>query len=381
MDAAAVNRLRCATCQGELQVRPFSTEQLPSGREGAVATGPGTIVRSGVLLCERCRVYYPIESDTPVMLRFATNFHEDFARRHADRLRELDGFRAPDGQPRAGEASIQETFTSQWDTVQEDELSFMYTREELVELNRRVWLPWLVGSSDEERPASVLDVGCGVGTETLALQEATGARELWGVDLNFALLGRRAEYRDRAGVSFVVASLFDLPFAHGAFDLVYSQGVIHHTYSTEDAFDSISRRVRPGGRLFVWVYGLEDHLAPGGPSRASKLANVAAEGVLRPIVSRSPEPVRDRLFDVLTAIWHPRMRRRERHGERWERQNTNHGLRDWLSHRYARRHGFNEVVGWFEDRGFTVVAMQSPRAYYELFGTPLWGVGMTGVKD
>jgi ubiquinone/menaquinone biosynthesis C-methylase UbiE/uncharacterized protein YbaR (Trm112 family) len=381
MNSLALERLRCVTCHGRLQPRPFVTEDTPSGGDGGVATEPRTIVRSGVLLCERCRVYYPIESDTPVMLRFATSFHEDFARRHAELLRDFDGFSAPDGQPREGEASIQETFTTQWDTVQDDQLSFMYTRDELVELNRRVWLPWLFDLPEERRPQSVLDVGCGVGTETLALQEATGAGEVWGVDLNFALLGRRPEYRDRPGLSFVVASLFDLPFADAAFDLVYSQGVIHHTYSTEAAFDSISRHVRHGGRLFVWVYGLEDHLAPGGASRLSKRANVAAEAVLRPLASRAPEPVRDRLFDVLTAAWHPRMRRRERHGETWERHNTNHSLRDWLSHRYARRHGFNEVAGWYEDRGFTVVATQSPRAYRELFATPLWGVGMTGLRE
>jgi ubiquinone/menaquinone biosynthesis C-methylase UbiE/uncharacterized protein YbaR (Trm112 family) len=382
MDLAALDRLRCPTCGGELHARAFTGEQLPPERNGAaVATATRTAIRSGVLLCERCRLYYPIDSDTPVMLRFRTAFHEDFARRHDERLRELDGFRAPDGQPREGEAAIQETFTTQWDAVQEDELSFMYTRDELVELNRRVWLPWLSNLSEDERPRSVLDVGCGVGTETVALCEVTGAEEIWGADLNFALLGRRAEYRDRPGANFVVGSLFDLPFAEGAFDLVYSQGVLHHTYSTEAAFDSIARRVRPGGRLFVWVYGLEDHLAPGGASRLSKRANVAAEAVLRPLVSRSPEPVRDRLFDVLTAIWHPRMRHRERHGQTWERHNTNHSLRDWLSHRYARRHGFNEVAEWYEDRGFKVVATQSPRAYKELFGTPLWGVGMTGVKD
>lgn len=381
METAALEMLRCPTCRGALDVTPFEQEELSADGSGGVATAARTVVRTGVLLCETCRIYYPIAADTPVMLRFSTALHEDFARRYADQLAELDGFRAPDGQPREGEAAIQETFTTQWDTVQEDELSFMYTREELVELNRRVWLPWLADLPEEERPQTVVDVGCGVGTETIALQEATGAEQLWGVDLNFALLGRRSEYRDRPAVNFVVASLFDLPFAEGAFDLVYSQGVIHHTYSTEDAFDSISKHVRDGGRLFVWVYGLEDHLAPGGASRLSKHANVAAEAVLRPVASRAPGPVRDRLFDVLTELWHPRMRHRERHGQRWEKENTNHGLRDWLSHRYARRHGFNEMAEWYEDRGFRVVFTQSPRAYKELFGTPLWGVGMTGVKN
>jgi len=33
---------------------------------------------------------------------------------------------------------------------------------------------------------------------------------------------------------------------------------------------------------------------------------------------------------------------------------------------------------WFEDAGFEIVGMQSPAAYRDLFGAPLWGVGLTG---
>ena len=46
----------------------------------------------------------------------------------------------------------------------------------------------------------------------MALREATGAEQLFGIDLNFALLSRREEYRQLPDVSFVIASLFDLPF-------------------------------------------------------------------------------------------------------------------------------------------------------------------------
>ena len=371
MDTAAIGRLRCPTCLGELRPQAFAEERIGG-------TAPRTVMRSGVLLCERCRVWFPVDSDTPVLLRFKTTLHERFADRHRAEIADLAGYTLPPWQPRPGELDVQETFTDQWDVVAEDELSFMYTLDELVALNRRVWLTWLDELPGDQRPASVLDVGCGVGTETIALREVTGAAELFGIDLNFALLRRRPEYRDVAGVHFVVASAFDPPFARESFDLVYSQGVIHHTYSTIDAFDSIAARVTPGGHLFVWVYGLEDHLAPGGASRLSKRANMLAEQVLRPLATRAPGPVRDKLFDGLTTVWHARRKQVERHSEDWERDNTQHALRDWLSPRFARRHGFNEMAEGYEERGFRLVALQSPQAYKELFGRPLWGVGMTG---
>lgn len=362
MQIAALDKLRCSACLGELRVEAF-------------AEGDGDGVESGVLLCERCDVAYPVESGTPVMLRFRTPFHEWFAGEHADELAKLGEYSLPSESPREGEEDVQATFTDQWRLVDEDELSFAYTAGELVELNRRVWLRWLAELPTAERPKSVLNVGCGVGMETMALREVTSANELFGIDLNFALLGRRAEFRNQPGVNFVVASLFDLPFEEGSFDLVYSQGVLHHTYSTLDAFRSIAQRVRPGGRQFVWLYGKEDHLSPGG-SRTRH----AAEKVLRPVITRAPQGVRDRIFAGLTAASHAHYRAVQRHGEQWDRANTEHALRDWLSPRFAHRHGHNEVAAWFEQSGFRVIDTQSPAAYLELFGTPLWGVGMTGQK-
>ena len=64
----------------------------------------------------------------------------------------------------------------------------------------------------------------------------------------------------------------------------------------------------------------------------------------------------------------------------WSPENTEHALRDWLSPRYAHRHGFNEVMGWFESHGFEIEDIQSPTAYQRLFEDPLWGVGMTGKR-
>jgi hypothetical protein len=86
------------------------------------------------------------------------------------------------GEPRPGEEAIQETITTQWETVQEDELSFSYTMDARVALNRRVWLQWIADLPEgESARARSLDVGCGVGTETMAPREATGVGEAWGV--------------------------------------------------------------------------------------------------------------------------------------------------------------------------------------------------------
>jgi len=339
----------------------------------------GEEVETGVLLCGQCRVAYPLAAGVPVMLRFDSKFHRWFAKQHSSELAAVGTYSLPAGQPRKGEASVQETFTDEWNLLHADELSFGYTHEELVELNRRVWLRWHEELRVGDRPKTILEVGCGGGAETSALRELSPAEEIYAIDLNFSLLSRSRELRELPGVTFVIASLFDLPFADESFDLVYSEGVLHHTYSTEQAFASIASKVAPGGRQFIWVYGLEDSQLPG-VSRLYQRRHKLTEDLLRPIVSRLPGRLRDAFFRVVTSIWHLRQRRLARHGDKWGRASTEHHLRDWLSPRYAHRHGYNEVIGWFEAAGMRVIDTQSPTVYRELFRYPLTGIGMTGER-
>ena len=80
---------------------------------------------------------------------------------------------------------------------------------------------------------------------------------------------------------------------------------------------------------------------------------------------------------ILATLLHPVYRSRSRHGSQWRLRNTLHSVRDIFTPRYAHQHGFNEVLSWFEDKGFSTT-MQSPARYRELFGKPLLGIGVIG---
>jgi len=84
----------------------------------------------------------------------------------------------------------------------------------------------------------------------------------------------------------------------------------------------------------------------------------------------------------MTALAHPLMRRRVRQRALWTRANTAHSLRDAMTPRYAHRHGFNEVVEWFETGGFRIVGVQSAGAHMRAFGGKrIFGIGMTGRRE
>jgi SAM-dependent methyltransferase len=53
---------------------------------------------------------------------------------------------------------------------------------------------------------------------------------------------------------FVQSDLMSSVFKPESFDLIYSGGVLHHTPNTRRAFDEVVNALRPGGRIFVWLY-------------------------------------------------------------------------------------------------------------------------------
>lgn len=101
----------------------------------------------------------------------------------------------------------------------------------------------------------VLDLGCGDGR--LVGCAAAHARETVGFDLSRGVELARRRTQSRGRVEFVQGDVFHLPFARGSFDLVTSIGVLHHTPDPRQAFLQAAELLAPGGRINIWVYGLQ----------------------------------------------------------------------------------------------------------------------------
>src|SRR5918998_1082869 len=98
----------------------------------------------------------------------------------------------------------------------------------------------------------VLDGGCG-GGRYARLAGRHGAKVV-GVDLSASVEKAAELCADLPDVAIVQADLLDLPLAEGAFDLAFSIGVLHHSPDPRRSFARVAARVKPGGRLAVWLY-------------------------------------------------------------------------------------------------------------------------------
>jgi len=115
------------------------------------------------------------------------------------------------------------------------------------------WMPRLMGFQNF-RDARLLEVGCGMGTDLL--QFSRGGARCVGVDLtprSIEITQHRFKLYGADG-AFMISDAEHLPFRDESFDVVYSNGVLHHTPDTEGAIREVHRVLRPGGIAKVMLY-------------------------------------------------------------------------------------------------------------------------------
>src|SRR3954451_7444164 len=102
---------------------------------------------------------------------------------------------------------------------------------------------------------TVLDLGCGAGTDLLIAAQMVGPDgRVIGVDMTPAMLERAAQSARAMGLANVELheSLIEtLPLEDASVDVVISNGVIDLVPDKDAVFDEIDRVLRPGGRLQI----------------------------------------------------------------------------------------------------------------------------------
>jgi len=197
------------------------------------------------------------------------------------------------------------------------------------------WLRLRAGRSEFARmldraipaEATIADVGCGTGQTSIFL--ARGERRIVAADLTRASLRLGAAAARRFGVDraqFVQMDIHRPALRRGAFDVVYSSGVLHHTPDPAFAFARVAELVRPGGWIVLGLYNAFARIplrARRAVARLSRFRWMPFDPVLR---DRAGDPARR---------------------EAW--------LRDQYRHPEEHRHTLGEVQRWFSSHGIDYV--------------------------
>jgi SAM-dependent methyltransferase len=176
--------------------------------------------------------------------------------------------------------------------------------------------------------ALVLEAGCGTGQLSNFLGMSPKRKVFAGdVCLNSLRLGKAFADRFKIrNVGFLQMNLFRPPFRDGVFDVVVSNGVLHHTGDCEGGFRSLLAKVKPGGHILIGLYNSYGRL----PTLWKRWAF--------------------RTFGPKLYFLDPRLRDWNKEPERIKAW-----FMDQYRHPHETRHSMGEVLRWFKRYGVEFV--------------------------
>ncbi|HYE86607.1 MAG TPA: class I SAM-dependent methyltransferase, partial [Vicinamibacterales bacterium] len=221
---------------------------------------------------------------------------------------------------------------------------------------------------------AVLDAGCGGGYSASLWMRAGWDGPMWiGADISRAVDVATRTLAGLPNTHYVQADVLSLPFAPASFDVVFSEGVLHHTPSTRAAFLSIASVLKPQGELMAYIYRrkgpvrefTDDHVR----AAISAMEPEEAWRALRPLTALAkslselnatvdvPEPIP---FLGIPAGRHDVQRLIYWYFAKlfWNKQlsfeENNHVNFDWYHPVYAHRHTEAELRGWCAEAGLDI---------------------------
>ncbi len=149
---------------------------------------------------------------------------------------------------------VKESFSKKWcrfedTTFSKRDLDFQYS-----------WYVSRYGYEDDEgfkrflkSKTIILDAGCGVGRAVGWFSNFDDCI-VFGVDFSEAIDISHKHYGGRKNVHLIQADIRALPFRENTFNYISCDQVIHHTPEPEETFVNLTRLLKGGGEIAVYVY-------------------------------------------------------------------------------------------------------------------------------
>ena len=176
---------------------------------------------------------------------------------------------------------------------------------------------------DQEIPYSskVVEIGCGTGQLSNFLSRYN--RVIVGTDLSTNSLKLANDFKKKNSIDnvyFIEMNLFKPCFQENTFDVVISNGCLHHTSNPKKAFSSISKLAKSGGYIVIGLYHKNGRLFTNIRQRLFKMFNNRFKFL-------DPKNVDSSISESKRYAW----------------------FRDQYQNPKEFSYGFNEIFNWFKD--------------------------------
>lgn len=357
--------LTCPICRNDFNLSSFVEHRVDiCDSDRALATSRGIFsdefnqyIDDGILLCFKCTIYFPIINGLPILIPYTTPIHHEFAVKFQRQLAAHTNFQFAHTNPVSGEQFVMNSFSTEWLDYDYDgiiwDLSYDdHEKRLLAEIGPDALRTGMRGT--------FLEIGCGIGLSTYFAQKNMECDAI-GIDLSLAVFVATKHFRENPFLHFVQASAFSVPLKKGIADVIYTHGVLHHTYSTETAVNAVAPHLRDGGWMYVWLYG--------SGSKGGSIARRGAyklEAWVRPFIARNlTSPLSRASLATLSVAYlavNKFHRLKDSSVEKYDYGKALHAARDRFTPLYAHRHDYPEVASWFHNLGFEDVAQVDWRA-------------------
>jgi SAM-dependent methyltransferase/uncharacterized protein YbaR (Trm112 family) len=232
--------LVCPICGSELRLEILSPE-----------------LRDGILFCESNH-WYPVMRGLPKIL--VGQLREDYS----DFIRSYDRWFSSKGlslvhksNEREESKQVQETFREKWMTKDTMGISDASPYKKFM----RNWMlkkyGWNTESEFEKTLRSrsmILDAGTGLGREVINLAKVARQSIVVGIEFSDCAESALKNVSPLSNAYIIQGDLLKPPFREGSFDFILSEGVLHHTPNTEEAFGKCCTLLKVGGEFAFYIY-------------------------------------------------------------------------------------------------------------------------------
>lgn len=331
-----------------LLVDPYSHEVL----ELHIFQAENDNILDGIFINPTTQIIYPIISGVPIFIK--NRIPEQFFIKHKVGILAHIRDEAFVLKQLSQEKKVF-SFSKEWEIAHKDNAQKIWG----IPLDERLQIHYTdtdTSESDQEGKL-ILDVGCGNGILCKALGEKEA--KVYAIDYSTSVWNAQ-ERMSHKNVCYIQADLHFLPFKNETFDIVYSNGVLHHTPNTENAFNQVASKVKTGGKYYVWLYKRGDTL------KFNTFLYVT-DG-LRFVVNKLPDSIQENIIEFLVRLKIRFNKSKGRH------EDTDVIRTDWydtLTPTYKYYHTFEEAEKWFSKNKFTNIRQTHKNIY---------GIGILGEK-